>query len=244
MSTAFDPGLDLTDEQREIQAVCRDFAAREIRPAAAAVDEADIEVPWDLWYQAAGLGLTSFMLPEELGGGGHDRLRHGLRRAGGALARLRRHRQPDHVERLLRRAGARARRPRRRRSAGSRRSPPTARRSRRSRSPSPTRARTPRRSRPRRGGRATATSSRARRRGSRTPGQARYYVVFATVEPGSRSRGVTAFVLEHDDPGPRVRLADAQDGPARDPERRALPPGRRGRPPTAGSARRARASAG
>jgi acyl-CoA dehydrogenase len=70
MSAAYDPGLDLTDEQREIQAVCRDFAAREIRPAAAAVDEADIEVPWDLWYRAAGLGLTSFMLPEELGGGG------------------------------------------------------------------------------------------------------------------------------------------------------------------------------
>ena len=32
-------------------------------------------------------------------------------------------------------------------------------------------------------------------------GLARFYVVFATVEPGSGSRGVTAFVVEADDPG-------------------------------------------
>jgi acyl-CoA dehydrogenase len=62
--------VDFTPEQREIQALCRDFAAREIRPIAQAVDEADIEMPWDIWYRAAALGLTSFMLPEELGGGG------------------------------------------------------------------------------------------------------------------------------------------------------------------------------
>src|ERR1700750_1553171 len=62
--------FDLTPEQEEIRRVCRDFAAREIRPISAAVDEADTEVPWDLWHKAAGLGLTSFMIPEELGGGG------------------------------------------------------------------------------------------------------------------------------------------------------------------------------
>jgi acyl-CoA dehydrogenase len=61
---------DLTPEQREIQALCRDFALREIRPIAQAVDEADVEMPWEIWYRAAALGLTSFMLPEELGGGG------------------------------------------------------------------------------------------------------------------------------------------------------------------------------
>ena len=61
---------ELTQEQREIQALCRDFAEREIRPIAAAVDEADTEVPWQIWYRAAELGLTSFMLPEEYGGGG------------------------------------------------------------------------------------------------------------------------------------------------------------------------------
>src|SRR4051812_28134421 len=62
--------FDLTPEQDEIRRVCRDFAAREIRPIAAAVDEADVEVPWDIWHKAAALGLTSFMIPEELGGGG------------------------------------------------------------------------------------------------------------------------------------------------------------------------------
>ncbi len=62
--------IGLSDEQRSIQAVCREFAAREIRPASLAVDEADVEVPWELWRQAAGLGLTSFMLPEEFGGAG------------------------------------------------------------------------------------------------------------------------------------------------------------------------------
>src|SRR3954469_15967176 len=62
--------FDLTPEQEEIRRVCRDFAAREIRPISAAVDEADTEVPWHVWHKAAGLGLTSFMIPEELGGGG------------------------------------------------------------------------------------------------------------------------------------------------------------------------------
>jgi len=62
--------FDLTDEQREIREVCRDFAAREIRPIALEVDEADTEMPWDVWYKAAGLGLTSFMLPSEYGGAG------------------------------------------------------------------------------------------------------------------------------------------------------------------------------
>lgn len=60
----------LSDEQVEIQRMCREFAAREIRPRSLAVDEADTEVPWDLWRKAAALGLTSFMLPERYGGGG------------------------------------------------------------------------------------------------------------------------------------------------------------------------------
>src|SRR6202012_3897361 len=62
--------LDLTDEQREIQRVCRDFAAREIRPISLAVDEADTELPREIWGKATALGLTSFMLPEAYGGGG------------------------------------------------------------------------------------------------------------------------------------------------------------------------------
>ena len=50
--------LELTDEQRDIQQVCRDFAAREIRPISLAVDEADTELPRELWAKAAGLGLS------------------------------------------------------------------------------------------------------------------------------------------------------------------------------------------
>src|ERR1700749_143958 len=62
--------LDLTDEQREIQRVCREFAAREIRPVSLAVDEADTELPREVWVKASRLGLTSFMLPEDYGGAG------------------------------------------------------------------------------------------------------------------------------------------------------------------------------
>src|SRR3954462_2084903 len=62
--------FDLTPEQDEIRGVWREFAAREIRPISLAVDEADVETPWDVFRKAAALGLTSFMLPDELGGGG------------------------------------------------------------------------------------------------------------------------------------------------------------------------------
>jgi acyl-CoA dehydrogenase len=61
---------ELSDEQRAIQRVCREFAAREIRPISLEVDQADIELPREVWRRAAGLGLTSFMLPEEYGGAG------------------------------------------------------------------------------------------------------------------------------------------------------------------------------
>ncbi len=62
--------LELTDEQRDIQRLCRDFAAREIRPISLAVDEADVEFPREVWRKASEIGLTSFMLPAEYGGAG------------------------------------------------------------------------------------------------------------------------------------------------------------------------------
>jgi acyl-CoA dehydrogenase len=63
-------GIELTEAQREFVALARDFAEREIRPRARAVDEADVESPLDLWEKAASVGLASYMLPSEYGGGG------------------------------------------------------------------------------------------------------------------------------------------------------------------------------
>jgi len=63
---------DLTDDQREIQALAREFARAQIRPIAAEVDESDVVSPLGVVAKAAEVGLTSFMLPEEVGGGGID----------------------------------------------------------------------------------------------------------------------------------------------------------------------------
>ncbi|WP_328377532.1 acyl-CoA dehydrogenase family protein [Streptomyces sp. NBC_00440] len=62
--------VPLTVDQRDIVELTRTFAREEIRPRARAVDEADVETPWDLWRKAAKVGITGFMLPEEYGGGG------------------------------------------------------------------------------------------------------------------------------------------------------------------------------
>ncbi len=70
MARAVRDGLPLTTEQQDFIALARDFALREIRPRARAVDDADHESPLDLWAKAAKLGLASFMLPSEYGGGG------------------------------------------------------------------------------------------------------------------------------------------------------------------------------
>jgi acyl-CoA dehydrogenase len=60
----------LTDEQRAIVALCREFATNEIRPRGREVDERDVESPLDIFRAAAKVGITDFMLPEEYGGGG------------------------------------------------------------------------------------------------------------------------------------------------------------------------------
>ena len=62
--------VPLSAQQRDIVDLTRAFAREEIRPRARAVDEADVETPWDLWRKAAEVGITGFMLPEEYGGGG------------------------------------------------------------------------------------------------------------------------------------------------------------------------------
>jgi alkylation response protein AidB-like acyl-CoA dehydrogenase len=57
----------LSDEQREIQALAHEFAADEIRPVAAELDERE-EFPWELVKKAGELGLTTFAFPEDVGG--------------------------------------------------------------------------------------------------------------------------------------------------------------------------------
>jgi alkylation response protein AidB-like acyl-CoA dehydrogenase len=69
MPTASEP-WPLTDEQRAVVALAHDFAAREVRPRGREVDEADIVTPVDLFAKAASVGITDFMIPAELGGGG------------------------------------------------------------------------------------------------------------------------------------------------------------------------------
>ncbi|MDT0275910.1 acyl-CoA dehydrogenase family protein [Blastococcus goldschmidtiae] len=60
----------LTDDQRAIVALTKQFAAEEIRPRGRAVDEADTESPVDIFRSAAKVGITDFMFPEQYGGGG------------------------------------------------------------------------------------------------------------------------------------------------------------------------------
>jgi acyl-CoA dehydrogenase len=200
MSEVLHEPFELTREQREIRDVCREFAEREIRPIAQAVDEADTEMPWEIWYKAAGLGLTSFMLPEEYGGGGltdcltgcivQEELCWGcsgignLITSGGFFAepvlalgteeQKRRWIEPLTSERPPLGALATTE-PGAGSDAASMQTT------------------------------ATVTDDGYRLRGQKTwisnGGLADFYVVFATVAPGTRSRGVTAFLVEKGDAG-------------------------------------------
>jgi alkylation response protein AidB-like acyl-CoA dehydrogenase len=71
VKTAVGVSFTLTPEQRELQALAREFAANELRPIAAEWD-AKGEHPPALLAAAAALGLTSYRIPREYGGGGVD----------------------------------------------------------------------------------------------------------------------------------------------------------------------------
>jgi alkylation response protein AidB-like acyl-CoA dehydrogenase len=192
--------FELTPEQREIRDVCREFAAREIRPISLAVDEADTETPWEVWYKAAELGLTSFMLPEEYGGGGltdcltgcivQEELCYGCSGIGNLITSGGFFAEPilvlgsDEQKRRWIEPIAGQRPPL---GALATTEPAVG-------SDAASLATT-----------ATAVDGGYRLSGQKTwisnGGVAQYYVVFATVAPGTRSRGVTAFVVERGDQG-------------------------------------------
>ena len=192
--------FELTPEQREIQGVCRDFSRQRIRPAAAAVDEADTEMPWDLWYEAAALGLTSFMLPDSLGGGGledsftqaivQEELCWGCAGIGNLITSNGFFAKPVLV------LGSREQARRWVEPLSSERPPLGALASTEAGVGSDAAAMT-----------TTATRVdggyvlRGQKSWVSSAGPAEYYVVFATVAPGTRSKGITAFVLEKGDSG-------------------------------------------
>jgi alkylation response protein AidB-like acyl-CoA dehydrogenase len=192
--------FELTPEQRDIRDVCREFARREIRPVSREVDEADTEMPWEVWRKAAEVGLTTYMLPEEYGGGGstdiftqclvQEELCWGCSGIGnligsngffaeallelGTEAQKHRWLEPMCADQGILGAVASTE--------------------------------------PGVGSDAASMATTAARvdGGYRLHGQktwvsnggvASYYVVFATVDPGARHRGITAFVVEQDDEG-------------------------------------------
>jgi acyl-CoA dehydrogenase len=194
--------FEITSEQEDIRRLCRDFAANEIRPVSLAVDEADTEVPWEVWNRAAEIGLTSFMLPEPLGGGGmtdcltgcivQEELSHGCSGIGNLITSNGFFAEP------LVALGDEGQQRRWLEPLTAERPPLTALAT----------------TEPEAGSDAASIRTVARRAGDgyvlsgqkswiSNGGVAEYCVVFATVEPGSGYRGVTAFVLETGDEGLR-----------------------------------------
>ena len=69
--------FELTQDQREIQALARDFARAEIEPHASAWDR-DHHFPRELFAKLAEIGLMGACVPEEYGGAGADFLSYVL----------------------------------------------------------------------------------------------------------------------------------------------------------------------
>jgi short-chain 2-methylacyl-CoA dehydrogenase len=69
--------FDLTDEQREIQRLVRDFADGEVRPVAEELDR-EKRFPYEIVAKLGELGLMGIPYPEEYGGGGADSLSYAI----------------------------------------------------------------------------------------------------------------------------------------------------------------------
>ncbi len=69
--------LDLSEDQRMIRDMVREFAALEVAPKAAEIDE-NHRFPEESWKRIVELGLPGIPFPEELGGSGGDTLSYCL----------------------------------------------------------------------------------------------------------------------------------------------------------------------
>src|SRR3954453_10091038 len=69
--------FDLTDEQRAIQRLARDFAEGEVKPIAEEIDR-DHRFPYEVVQKAAEIGLMGIPYDEKYGGGGADNLAYAL----------------------------------------------------------------------------------------------------------------------------------------------------------------------
>jgi butyryl-CoA dehydrogenase len=69
--------FDLTDEQKAIQQLCRDFAREEVAPKAEELDR-NAEFPYEIVKKLAGLGLLGLPFPEKYGGAGADTVSYAL----------------------------------------------------------------------------------------------------------------------------------------------------------------------
>ncbi len=69
--------FDLTEDQRAIQTLCRDFAENEVKPRAEEMD-AKAEFPYDLVKKMGELGLMGLPFSEEYGGAGADTVSYAL----------------------------------------------------------------------------------------------------------------------------------------------------------------------
>jgi short/branched chain acyl-CoA dehydrogenase len=69
--------FDLTDDQKAIQRLARDFAQNEVRPRAEEMDR-DEAFPYDLVAQMAELGFMGLPFPEQYGGAGADTVSYAL----------------------------------------------------------------------------------------------------------------------------------------------------------------------
>jgi alkylation response protein AidB-like acyl-CoA dehydrogenase len=69
--------FDLTDEQRAIQSLVRDFAEGEVRPVAEELDR-EKRFPYEIVAKLGELGLMGIPYPERYGGGGADNLAYAI----------------------------------------------------------------------------------------------------------------------------------------------------------------------